>query len=240
MHSTSNFSEPVGSNIRIRVFKAPNDPDTCVRFVEGHQRLLEIHYGIAKVTSGGAEWTTHENTIVIVAENLEGTKVYGGARVQLADARVPLPIETAIGKYDSSIHTMANKGSAEICGLWNSREVAGLGIGSIFMARVGIAICDQLPVDKVFFLCAPVTVRIGKRIGGEVETALGDNGIFYYPKDDFVATSMIIRDPLTLNKAEPVEHERIMSLRQNPIQQKNESGPKGSLEVDYQLEINLR
>src|SRR2546428_1855975 len=135
----------IANNIRIRVFRAPNDPETCARFVEGHHRLLEIHYGIAKITSGGAEWTAHTNTIVIVAENIEGTKVFGGARVQVADNQVPLPIETAIGKYDNKIHTMINVGSAEICGLWNSMEVAGLGIGSVFMARVGIAVCDQFP-----------------------------------------------------------------------------------------------
>ncbi|MCH5600159.1 hypothetical protein [Niabella ginsengisoli] len=124
----------------------------------------------------------HENTFVVVAESLDRTKVYGGVRVQVADGQLPLPIETAIGRYDPAIHQQATPGSSEICGLWNSMEVAGMGIGSIFMARVGVVLAMQLNVEKAFFLCAPVTVRIGKRIGGVIETSLGNKGDFFIPK----------------------------------------------------------
>ncbi len=224
--------------LRIRAFRAPDDRETCEKFIDGHRRLLEIHFGIAKVTSSSVDWMDHEGTYVIVAESMDKQKVFGGARVQIADGKLQLPIETAIGKYDPSVHELAKPNTCEICGLWNSMEVAGLGIGSIFMARVGVVVAMQLPIDSIFFLCAPVTVRIGKRIGGIVETSLGDKGTFFYPKDDFVATSMIIKDIHNLSEAEEKERSRIFDLYNNPIQQATEVGPKGSMEIDYQLKIN--
>ncbi len=221
----------------IRAFKPAQDPETCLKFIEGHRRLLEIHFGISKITSSNTEWLDHENTYVIVAEDKERTKVYGGARVQLPDGKIPLPIETAIGKYDPNIHTMVVPGTCEICGLWNSMEVAGLGIGSMFMARVGIVVALQLHIKKIFFLCAPVTVRMGKRVGGVIETDLGNKGTFFYPKDDFVATAMVIKTDEMFTLADAKEKERIIDIYKNPIQQVVEIGPKGELFVDYQLKI---
>jgi hypothetical protein len=229
---------PVEKIIRIRAFRAPEDIATCEKFIEGHRRLLEIHFGIAKITSSSTEWIYHPNTYVIVAESEDKQKVYGGARVQVADGLLPLPIQTAIGKYDERINEMAGSGTCEICGLWNSIEVAGMGIGSIFMARVGVVVALQLPIRSIFFLCAPITVRIGKRIGGVIETSLGNNGTFFYPKDDFVATSMMIKDCHELATAEARERERIFDLYNKPVQYAIETGPKGTMEIDYQLRIS--
>src|SRR5690606_25149882 len=99
-----------------------------------------------------------------------------------------------------------------------------------------VVVAMQLNVEKIFFLCAPVTVRIGKRIGGVVETSLGDKGDFFYPKDDFVATAMIINDPKTLVHADEKERKKILELFETPIQHCiTETGPKGELLVDYLL-----
>ncbi|WP_346236075.1 hypothetical protein ABDK00_017305 [Niabella insulamsoli] len=224
--------------IAIRAFKAISDEETCLKFIDGHRRLLEFHFGVAKITSSNNSWMHHENTYVVVAESLDRSKVFGGARVQVADGKLPLPIEAAVGKYDPKIHEQATPGSSEICGLWNSREVAGMGIGSIFMARVGVVMAMQLNVEKIFFLCAPVTVRIGRRIGGLIETTLGNKGEFFYPKDDFVATAMVINDCQTLVSADEKERAKIFELFDNPIQQRVvETGPKGDMLVDYLLKI---
>jgi hypothetical protein len=198
---------------------------------------LEIYFGIAKITSGNADWMQHENSIVIIVEDESRTKTYGGARVQLADGVIPLPIETAIGKYDSKIYDMVKPGSAEICAMWNSKEVAGMGIGSQVLARAGVVLAAQLPIDNFHVLCAPITTRIGKRVGFMIDESLGDKGTFFYPKDDFVATAMVINDVNSLEYADPKERELIYDLRETLIQTKTEVGPKGSYEVSYHLEI---
>ncbi len=223
--------------IKIRAFRAIDDQEACHKFIEGHRRLLEIHFGVAKVTSSSQDWVTSENTIVIIVEDETGEKVYGGARVQMVDGKIQLPIEHALGHYDSKIYEFVKPGCAEICGMWNSMEVAGMGIGSLILCRVCVSIVNQLPIDKIYVLCAPVTTRMGKRVGAVVEETLGDKGIFFYPKDDFVATAMAILDVDVLAHAEEKERENIFELRKNPNQLKIEKGPKGEFEVQYQLEI---
>ncbi|HJT74492.1 MAG TPA: hypothetical protein VJ720_10745 [Chitinophaga sp.] len=223
--------------ITVRAFRAPDDPEACLRFYNGHLRLLEIYFGIAKITSGSADWMQHENSIVIIVEDETRTKTYGGARVQLADGVLPLPIETAIGKYDPKVYSSIKQGSAEICAMWNSKEVAGMGIGSQVLARAGVVLAAQLPIDNFHVLCAPITTRIGKRVGFVIDESLGDKGTFFYPKDDFIATAMVINDVNTLEHADPKERELIYDLREHLIQTKIEVGPKGSYEVNYNLEI---
>lgn len=221
--------------INVRAFFAPDDPEAAMRFYEGHSKLLQIYFGITKITSGNVDWINHRNTVVVIVEDDTGTKTYGGARVQMADGILPLPIETAIGKYDPKIYSDVRIGSAEICGLWNSKEVAGMGIGSLILSRVCVALMTQLPVDNVHVLCAPVTTRGAKRVGAVIDTSLGNEGVFYYPKDDLVATAMIIRDIHEVSSADPGERELIRNLRSNPNQVRTETGPKGTFEVNYLL-----
>lgn len=227
--------------IQIRTFKAPDDPEACEKFIVGHKKLLEI-FGITKITSNRQDWVDDENTIVILVEDKETKTVYGGARLQVVSGKYSLPIETALGKYDSSIHEMVKAdfhagGASELCGLWNSREVAGMGIGSYILCRVGASIASQLALGSIFVLCAPITVRMGKRVGAIVENTLGNEGLFYYPKDDLIATAMRLRDINDLSHADKSEQEKILSLRENPHQLIMERGPRGTFEVEYNLKI---
>jgi len=224
--------------IRIRAFRAPEDEETCLKFLEGHKRLLEIHFGIAKITSSNSDWISNPNVIVVVAEDEKGEKIFGGSRVQVADGILPLPIETAIGHYDPKIYQLAVPGSCELGGMWNSIEVQGMGIGGIFLGRVCVVVASQLPVHTMLFLCAPVTTRMVRRVGGVLASQLGDNGTFYYPKEDFIATAMIHTDLEKLSLADPTEREIMLSLRENLHQIRMENGPKGPLEIQYQLELS--
>lgn len=227
--------------IHIRTFRAPDDPEACEKFIIGHKKLLEI-FGISQITSNRQDWVDDRNTIVILVENIETKVVYGGARVQMASSKYALPIETAIGRYDPKIYDLIKDdqtrgGTCEICGLWNSREVAGMGIGSYILSRVGVAITKQLPVVSLFVLCAPITVKMGVRLGCKVEKKLGNNGLFYYPKDDLIATVMRMEDINDLSLATDLEREKILSLRATPHQQVLERGPKGEYPVIYDLVI---
>jgi len=70
-----------------------------------------------------------------------------------------------------------------------------------------------------------------------IETSLGNNGLFYYPKDDLVATAMRLRNPFDLSNADDAEREKILSLRDNPHQLFEERGPKGMYQLEYNLDI---
>ncbi len=92
----------VTTDIRIRAFRATDDPETCLKFIEGHRRVLSI-YGLEKVTTNTDAWMYNPAIFVIVVESLDGQKLYGGARVQAADGIMPLPIEEATGEMDPKV-----------------------------------------------------------------------------------------------------------------------------------------
>ncbi len=65
--------------IKIRVFRAVDEPETCQRWIEGHVKLLTL-FGITSITSAKPVWVTDPATYVILAESPSGDKVLGGAR----------------------------------------------------------------------------------------------------------------------------------------------------------------
>lgn len=225
----------------IKAFRAVDNIAACEKYVEGHVRVLKI-FGITMITSAKVEWFDDPDTYVILVESEDEEKIYGGARIQVSGGRYNLPIETAVSEFDPSVHEMvgnlARNGTGELCGLWNSREVAGYGVGSIYLGRVGVAIATQLKLETLFALCAPATVKNCMRVGFKVETSLGNNGTFYYPKEDLIATAVLLNDVPVLSTADPFEKAAIMDLRKNPVQHKIDPGPKDRIiEIDYNITI---
>lgn len=225
----------------IRAFRAVDDRASCEKYYEGHSKVLKI-YGIAMITSAKVKWFDDPDTYVIIVESEDGEKVFGGARIQVARGVFPLPIEDALTNFDKNVHDYVKDlipgGTGELCGLWNSREVAGLGIGSIYLGRVGVALAMQLNISTLYALCAPATVANCMRVGFLLDERLGDKGTFYYPKEGLVATAVLLNDVATLSTADPDERGKIMELRKEPIQQKMEISPRNhELEIDYHLII---
>ncbi len=228
------------TSVSFRVFKAIDEPEACQRFIEGHRRVLEI-YGITMITSNKALWTEHKNTYVILVESTEDGKVVGGARVQIADGVLLLPIEDAVGIVDKRIYeivdTYRNESVAELCGLWNSREIAGYGIGSSFLTKTGIVLTKILNIKTLLGLAAPATIKMGLECGFEIERSLGNNGFFNYPKLDLVATAIIIKDVNNIESATEFSNNFIKDLYNNRTKQNIEKGPKGEIKVKYNLTL---
>lgn len=225
----------------IRAYRAVDDPVSCERYIDGHRRVLEA-YGVTKVTSANVEWKDDPYTYVIIVESLDRTKVLGGGRIQIRSQEVRMPMEDAIAILDTRIYgyvdNIGNYNVAEFCGLWNSKEVAGHGIGSIFLGRTGVAIITQLQIAHLMALCSPATLRNCLKVGFEIIRELGNNGTFYYPKEDLLATSLLIKDIVNLPTANPAERDAIFQLRENPLQETVEMGPKGELRLYYDIRIN--
>lgn len=230
------------TEIRIRAFRAIDDPETCRKFIAGHRKVLSI-YGIENITTNTDDWIVNPAIYVIVVETLDGEKLYGGARIQLADGIHPLPIEEATGKMDPLIHEIvrekAKNGAAELSGLWNSREVAGFGIGSLFPSRVAVALASQIGVNTMFSLCSPTTVRFKDWIGGKLLTEVGNKGTFYYPKIDLIATALYSDDLISLGAAHPREREKIFYLRDHPEHIGKEKSPFKNHEISIHYQLSL-
>ncbi len=230
------------TEIRIRAFRAIDDPETCLKFIYGHRRVLSI-YGIENITTNSDDWMFNPSIFVIAVESPDGKKLYGGSRLQAADGKKPLPIEEATGKMDSRIHDIvryyAQFGTGELSGLWNSKEVAGLGVGSLFPSRVSVVLGTQLGLTTMFSLCSPTTVRFNQWIGSKVLTDVGNDGTFYYPNLDLIATAVFLEDVENLSEAHPREREKMLFLRNNLKCVIQEKSPfkNFSIDVHYDLEI---
>lgn len=203
---------------RLIAFKAINDPIRCGKFIEGHRQVLES-IGVKKVTSAKEDWVNNPDVIVVIVESEEDGKVYGGARIHKANKEFPLPMVEAIEGLDSSIKDVINKdldaGTGEVCGLWNSRQISGLGIGAIFMSKACLALTPKLGLTSLYALFAPTTVKLGLMMGYEILTQVGNNGTFYYPKLDLIATAMKLHDAINLPLTSQEHRESIFQIREN-------------------------
>jgi len=233
----------MNTEIRIRAFRATDDYETCLKFIEGHRKVLEYH-GIFQVSSSNHLWAKSPAVFVIVVETLDGSKLYGGARLHAVDGKTMLPIEVATSEMDATIHDVvafhAQNGTGELCGLWNSKEVAGLGVGSLFPSKAAVVIAEQIGLNTMFSLCSPATVRFNKWIGSKVLTSVGKDGTFYYPTLDLLATVVFLNDVKTLNDAHPREREKMIYLREHLQCVQQEKSPFKNLDVTvhYELAIN--
>ena len=228
--------------ITIRAFRATDDQEACNRFITGHKRVLEAH-GVKKVTSSNNDWKDNPAVFVVNVESEDKSKVYGGARVHAANGLEPLPIEAASGYMDKRIYDLVHEerreGTGELCGLWNSVEVAGMGIGSYFATRAAVVIADQIGIKSMWGLCAPYTVKWAERLGSRIVHSVGNNGTFYYPKLDLLATVMLMNDTSDLNSLRPYERERIEALRGSRDQTVREAPPGRREEVDIRYSSSI-
>ncbi|MEX0882834.1 MAG: hypothetical protein WDZ72_05110 [Cyclobacteriaceae bacterium] len=226
--------------VRVRIVRAMEDIEATEKYIYGHHKVLES-YGITKVTSADRSWALNPHVYLILFESMEDLRILGGGRIQLRTENFPLPFEMAIKEIDPKIIDFMAEYSdlevAEYCGLWNSREVAGYGIGSIYLVRVGVAILPQLHLKKLFGLSSPVTLSISKSVGYETITSLGDNGSFYYPKEGLIATALQINDIEELSQAQKSERDYIFELRNKINFNTTECGPKGKMELQFELKI---
>ncbi|WP_118952976.1 hypothetical protein [Taibaiella helva] len=226
--------------VRLRAFRAIDDPETCYKFADGHMRVL-TNFGIENITSSKNAWITNPAVFVVIVESLNRERVYGGARIHVAGGTEPLPIEDATGTMDPNVYDMIRtygmQGTGEGCGLWNSREIAGYGIGSIFLSYAAIAITKQIGLQSLFALCAPYTVKLTENLGYRIETRLGNNGTFYYPKLDLLATTMIYTDLKDLCTATEADRAAILSLRDNLSIIRTETLRRKEIIIHYDLEI---
>lgn len=212
--------KPHIDNLYFKAFRAVDDRALCMKFIEGHTHVLEI-FGITKITSAKIDWVLNPNVYVILVSAEEDGRALAGSRIHVADGKTLLPIEDAVGDLDERIFTMVEErridGTGELCGLWNSWEIAGLGIGSMQLSIACVAYAGLIKLNTLFGLCAPATYRNSIRGGFRVIKEIGINGKFYYPKEDLTATSILIDDienlPLTYDDVK----EDIMTLRNNPI-----------------------
>ncbi|MEX1192443.1 MAG: hypothetical protein WEA99_10760 [Brumimicrobium sp.] len=228
--------------IRIRIYKAIENLEACQRFADGHGQVL-ASYGIKKVTSSDTKWFYNKDVYMVMVESVSGDKVFGGARLHLKNESYKLPLEKAIENIDPRINTLVlskdGYKTGELCGLWNTKSMSGSGLSAILIrvgvAKAGLFAYKEFNLKYLFTLSSPWTINMVKDLGFEIETSIGQNGGFDYPTPEFKAYVLKLKDINNLKKAKVNERKNIFNLRENPIQRRTENGPKGKIEVEYNL-----
>lgn len=226
--------------IRIRAFRAADDVEASIKFHKGHSDVLGA-YGITGLNTLNPVWIEDDLVYVILVESLDGRHVYGGARIQISSANNELPIEASVGYMDEKIYNIVkeqreNGGVAEICGLWNSPIVAGMGIGSTFSIRSAFAYASKLPITSMFALCSPYTYRMAGNFGFTKIKEMGNDGLFPYPDEKNTAIVTFQGNISEMTNASDVEKTFIYNLRMNPTQTIAEDvGKSTPIEVHYNL-----
>jgi len=224
--------------LKIRAFRAVDDVESCKLFAIGHANVL-LDYGVTKVTSSKNDWFQNPNVYVVLVTDKESGKVVGGERIHLANNTLPLPIEDAVSVVDKRIYELVKSYSTpyytgELCGLWNAKDIAGRGV-SWLLTKLGVAIAAMIKMDSLFVLCAPYTVAMCQKAGFDIETSIGDEGTFNYPKLDLIATALLIKDPQVLQSADAEVRNEIFNYINKPIGETIEIGPRGATEITYDI-----
>ena len=227
--------------VRIRAFRAVDEPESCKRFIDGHGKIL-ASVGVEKVTSSNHEWVDNPAAFVLICESMDREKVYGGARIHVSGGSQPLPFVMATETMDESVLQLAQEygalGTGEFCGLWNSLEVAGYGIGAVYLIRASVAIISQLSIKTCFALCSPYTASIARNYGFIKDNRVGHNGTFYYPRYDLLATLTLLEDSSILPGASEMERDKVLSLREAPVQNVHEINRGREVNIDYELKLD--
>jgi hypothetical protein len=198
-------------------------------------------YGIESITSNNQSWFNNPHVYCYVAFD-KNKELVGGIRIQIANGLDPLPVEKAVGEMDGRIydlirHYAIEGGVGELCGLWNSKSVKGVGI-SVVLVRAAISTINQLRFQTLAGICAGYSLQMFQNVGFVIDHRLGSNGDFQYPNENYIAHVVGILNGATLSTAASIDREKMLSLRGMPVQICEETGSKGKFTVNYNLEIN--
>jgi hypothetical protein len=209
--------------LKLRAFRAIDEEDTCLRYMEGHARVL-TDYGITNISTNNATWKDNPSVYGIIAEDEEGNAL-GGVRIHLTDGIYPLPVENAISDREpalgSILYSYPLNSAGELCGLWNARKIAGLGT-SVLLVRALIAIASQLELTTIFTFCGRHTVYLAKLMGFHLEESIGEKGLVFYPTPQFASYLYYNSDIRELTETEEQNRNHILDLRKQPKQEATE------------------
>lgn len=223
----------------LSLHRAADDYLLCENFVQGHRQLLAMN----DVDLGPIDtsWFNSEDVFLLVVRRAYDKEILGGAKLVIFDGRNNLPLLKLLNddypELFGFLSDYAEKGLVEISGLWNSRSVAGLGLGSEQLIRTSIAICGLLNIETVVTFCSPFVTRFAELYGFTPLSQFGENGSIPFPDNRWMSTINILTDPRIMSKADSAEKSIIFALRGNPIQMKKFISRGKEINIKFELKL---
>lgn len=235
------------SEAEVRVFRADQYPELCHSLVDGHQAVLQA-YGIKKLTTFNRDWIGNPRVIVVAAvargQGVDGLqeRVLGGARMHGANVVSELPLLKAVGDQDPNLgkhmQQYVDEGAYELGGMWNSIELAGMGVEATFLIQAAMAALSMVGGRHLFALTSPVTRRMQGPLAFFTDYEVGDEGYFTYPTDRLRATIARYTFPENVSHVDSKVRELLEGIWQDPEAMMHEvRGPKGQLQLKFRIEV---
>jgi len=233
-------SKPI-DEVVLKILRASEDVVLCQAMVEGHKRVLHA-YGIKNISSFNTDWMGRDDVILIVAMSADGNKILAGTRLQSGDKPEDLPLYQAVGHMDEGLKpwlaTLLKDQTMELNGMWNSIELAGMGLGVEWMVQSAMASMSILDLRNILALTSPVTRKMRDKMGWSIKDQFGDDGYFKYPNDKLLASieQFIFQDDLP--KSQKEVRVFLDELWADPTGYvMNIKGPKGKLKVSFNISV---
>jgi hypothetical protein len=223
----------------LSLHRASDDYSLCEKFVQGHRKLLSVN----DVDLGPIDtsWFNSTNVFLLVVRRAGADEILGGAKLVVFDNKDNLPLLKLLNEdYPELIGYMreyGKNGLVEISGLWNSRSVAGLGLGSEQLIRTSIAICGLLDIETVVTFCSPFVTRFAELYGFSPLSQFGENGSIPFPDDRWMSTINILTDPLIMSNADDSEKNVIFELRETPRQTRKFINRGKEINIKFELQL---
>ena len=219
--------------------RASQDERLCKKLLQGHKRVLEA-YGIKNLSSFRTDWFRRDDVLVIAVLTPDGERVLAGARLQPGFLANDFPLHQAVGHMDPNVGAFLDDiipdTAYELNALWNSIELAGMGLGSEFLIQVSMAALPLLEAKHLVALTSPVTRRWREKHGWRLRRELGADGYFVYPKESLRATVEHFVHPDYETYSDPNVQALMSSIRERPEDVTTHvHGPKGQLTIRLNL-----
>ncbi|MGB2423704.1 MAG: hypothetical protein ACPH97_03160, partial [Flavobacteriales bacterium] len=152
------------------------------------------------------------------------------------------PLYQAVGHMDPKVGEFLEgilpEGAFELNALWNSIELAGMGLGSEFLIEVAMATLPLLEAKHLVALTSPVTRRWREKHGWQRRGELGEAGFFVYPTPSLRASVEHFVHPDFEPNVDGEVRELMASIRSRPEDVTTfVQGPKGQLKIRLNLTI---
>ncbi|MBT7652185.1 MAG: hypothetical protein HN563_02605 [Flavobacteriales bacterium] len=233
-------SKPI-DEVVLKILRASEDVVLCQAMVEGHKRVLHA-YGIKNISSFNTDWFGRDDVILIVAMSADGNKMLAGTRLQSGDNPEDFPLYQAVGHMDEGLKpwlsNLLKDGTMELNGMWNSIELAGMGLGVEWMVQSAMASMSLLDLRNILALTSPVTRKMRDKMGWSIKDQFGDDGYFKYPNDKLLASIEQFVFPDDLPKSQKDVRVFLDELWADPTGYvMNIKGPKGKLKVRFNISV---
>lgn len=199
----------------LKIFRAVDDRQAALDFHDGHNAVL-ANMRIEGLCSGEATWL--ENPGVFIFGLYSKDKIAAGLRMHVEHPDYRFPFEKALESCKIDVQRILAKDrhlvTAEGCGLWASRQVAGPGVVDL-MNRVTTACANYVGVDKFYAICPRHTLDAFKKVGFYMGTLDDELINFPYPSERF-SSYMIHCNMADLGLAFQQDRKVIDEILKNP------------------------